>query len=626
MRKFLKLLMVVVMLLAMVAVFAACNRNGDDEDDTVAAEATPTPEPVQVEEIELDEEIDVVVDEGDPRLALHGLDENLRFIEPVTISAMLWDRASDRVPDFTEGYWAQWVADQILVDHNIIIDWVRVPRWEYTTYTPMLIGAGDGPDVAFTFGFGVVETFAEMDGIIDLAPYLARYADWLPHMYSLLGSNVYWNLDPNTGELFAIANRMVADGRTNTFVREDWLDTLGIDPPTTLQEFEDMLLAFRDNADTLLGANAHRMIPFRLTDDVGWTGGPLLESFIPDDITEQDYYVYGFDDRRFMMPGVQDGIRVLNRWFNEGLIWRDFPFHSAGEAIIDDNIILGFVGAFSHNWDYPFRVDPGIITRMQEEVGPQANFIVVNPFPNNAGNIVHWMPGSTDRTIFFPSTNENVVASLLYLDWMSRLSTRTQLAFGYEDVHHVRHPNGAFEILPASWNVYEEDADGNRVYEYNDDGNLVPVVLETHFNWPDHQHIPSLRNFDISLMINGVELGDPVLNAATVALGYPGISPERIAFARNAGLDHARVARQVQMRPIASQEGMSDPLATERNRIFAITIASTSVEDFDQVWTSMFNNYLAMGGQDIINERRAAWIEQFGDVPYQDGPDWFSRN
>jgi len=616
MRKFLKLLMAFTVVLAMFALVTACG--SDDEPDAPPAEdvATPAPPP---ETPPPGEEADVDVDAGDERLARHNLDENLRFNDTVTIRPMLWDRSNDRVPEFHEGYWARWVQSAILEDHNINIEWVNVPRWDQDTFLPMLVGAGDGPDVSFTFGFGIVETFANMDGILDLAPLLREYNDWLPNMYGLLGQNVYWNLNPDTGALYGISNILVSDGRINTFVREDWLDTLGIAPPTTLEEFESMLEAFRDNAEALLGADANRMIPFRMTEDVGWTADPLISSFIPNNITEREFFRYGFDDRRFMMPYTKEGIRVLNRWFNNDLLWRDF---AVSDDYADDQIILGFVGAFSHNWDYPFRADPGIITRMQEEVGPQANFIVVNPFPNDAGQIVHYMPGGTDRVIFFPATNQEPVASLLYLDWMSRNSTRTMLAFGHEGVHHVRHPNGAFEILPASWNDYELDDDGEPVLD--DEGD--PIILYTHFNWPDDQHIPSLRNFDISLMINGVELGDPVLNAATVALGYPGIAADRIAAARNAGLDHARIARQVTVRPIDAQEGMAVPLNEERNRILAVTIGATSEADFDATWDAMFQGYLMMGGQAIIDERDQAWVERFGDVDYQDGPDWFEGN
>jgi len=616
MRKFLKLLFVVTILASLAVMVTACDRGGNEGPAEQGEVATPPPPPTPPPP---GEDVDVEVDEGDPRLAQHNLDENLRFIDPVSISALLWDRSDSRFPDFAQSYWAEWVQSQISADHNIDLEWVQVDRWTQEALLSTLLGADDAPDVSFTFGFSMVETFANMGGITDLSPLLAQYNDWLPHMYGLLTpTNVYWNRNPDTGHMYGIANRMVSDGRINTFVREDWLDILDIAPPTTLEEFEDMLIAFRDNAELLLGENAHRMVPFRLTDDVGWTGDPIISSFIPDAITERDNFIYGFDDRRFMMPNIKEGVRVLNRWFNYDLMWNDFPLHSAGDDVIDDQIILGFVGAFSHNWDYPFRANPGIITRMQEEVGPEANFIVVTPFPNDAGNIVKHMPNATDRTIFFPITNNEPVASLLYLDWMSRLSTRTYLAFGIEGVHHLRHPNGALQSLPASWNEYEMDGDE---YVLDDEGNRI--VLETHFNWPDHQIIPSLRNFDISLMINGVDLGDEYLSTATVAMGYPGIEPERVMDARSAGLDNARIARRVQTRPIAAQEGMGVPLGEERNRILAVVVADTSIENFDSVWDSMVAGYMGMGGQAIIDERRAAWIERFGDVDFQDNdPNW----
>ena len=587
MKKLLKLFLLLAFAAAMMSL-AACRR---EEGPPPVANTPPPQTPVAT--VAPGGDTTVAVPAGDPRLATHGLDENLRFIDPVTITAQIWCRSNERVPVYAEGYWARWVQERMLEEHNIIVEWVNTPRWPDHDHAVMLLGAGDAADIHWGFGMGAFQAFIEMDGITDLAPYLATYRDWLPNLYGALGESlVYWNLNPDTGELFSIQGRMVTDGRLNTFVREDWLAALNMAPPTNIDEFEATLIAFRDNAELLLGPNAGQMIPFRLSSDAGWTGDPILAAFIPDDISEREWFRYGFDDRRFMIPGIKEGVRILNRWYNEGLVWRDFPLYDIGDPLENDLVAMGVVGAFVGNWDLPFRANPGIVTTMQDEVGPEANFITVAPFHNDAGNIVMHMPAGTDRSIFFPATNENVVASLLYLDFMGRMDTRTMLAFGYEGIHHERLPNGAILTLPPD-------------------------------DVPDDMVIVSLRNFDLALLVNGVDLGDDELSALTVGMGYPGIEPERVAAARALGLDHARVFRRVQHRTIEAQEGMATPLANLRNQIFAVTIAATSPEDFDAVWDRMFEEYMAIGGRAIINERDQAWVEMYGDVYNRPGiEDW----
>jgi ABC-type glycerol-3-phosphate transport system substrate-binding protein len=68
------------------------------------------------------------------------------------------------------------------------------------------------------------------------------------------------------------------------------------------------------------------MIPLLVTYDAGWTAETLINSFIPDNITDKDLYVYGFDDRHVLFPNYKDAFRLLNKWYNEGLLWKDFAF------------------------------------------------------------------------------------------------------------------------------------------------------------------------------------------------------------------------------------------------------------------------------------------------------------
>lgn len=585
--------------MASVFVLAAC---GNEDADTAATEPTEV------------EENGGAVEPGNI-FAEAGLDDNLRFTEPRTISVGLWNRVEEVEAD--ETYWANRIAAEILEAHNIIIDWRPTPRWGENEFQATLLSAQEAPDVGWTFDAAMVTTMAGMGGIVNLYPYLTRYREILPNMFAqVTETNIFWNLDADTNELFTITGRRASEGVQNTvtFIREDWLNALDLPIPTTTEEFEATLLAFRDRADELPGmgedvsvrvvtqaANEEEgieeeyhynivnmspddIVPYLLTNDVGWDARGLFHSFIPNDVTEREWFVYGFDDRLFQFEdAMREGTRVLNRWFSEGLLWNNFVLGEPSEG--HDLIRLGLVGSFHATWDQAFRPGDGFTTVMRENVGQDASFIAINPFDNDAGANRLFASGPTDRFAFLPSTNDEVVASLLFLDFMNRPETLDLLQFGLEDVHHEVRADGVLQMLDPA-------------------------------GFPVDQQFSGSRNFDINPLINGVwfDLVDEERALATAAAGYPGISEEAIMNAFNLAVNYAYVFRNVNTRAIASEEGMSIPLIDLRDQIFHRLIVQATADNFDTEFDREYAAYMLMGGSAIIAEREQAWIETFGDV------------
>jgi len=539
---------------------------------------------------------------SEPQFEEFGLDENRRFIETRSITVLVWERANERMPDFTQSHWAEWVRQTILEEHNIDVTFVSIARWDEERQLSILFAGGDTPDVAFTFYSELVDTFSELGAITDLKPLLDRYKNALPNLYNVLTpTNIYWNL--RDGELYSMLSvNLDISHRMNTFVREDWLETLGLLPPTNIDEFETMLIAFRDNADILLGDDAHMMIPYRLTSDIGWSGDPVITSFIPNDITDRQWYVYGFDDRRFTMPNIKEGVRVLNSWFNQGLLWDEFALHGSDSPLPNDLIHLGFVGSFSCHWDMPFRAEYGLITEMRENVGLQANFIVVHPFQNDAGTVRMQVPSpsrqQTSRKLFIPSSSTEPLAALLYFDFISRLDVLKYLQLGYDGIHHLRHDDGTIELLPECPMFIAHS---------------TPNPAREHI-WPDHLFMPSRHNFDFTPTVIGFDLGDPIMTAAIMAYqSFPGITPEAIAAARATGERYAWHGRVTDLGRIEAEVGMRPPLAYIRDGVLRHAVVAT-VENFDYVFDNSMDFYMRAGGNAIVRERQRLWVETFGDV------------
>ena len=344
--------------------------------------------------------------------------------------------------------------------YNVEVEYVSVGRWTEVDDIGNLMAAGSAPDLCYTYGASTIMTYAGMKdangnpGVIDLAPYIEEYKDQLGDLIALLGEdNLYYDQDPATGAVWMIEGRRADVSRITTFIRKDWLDKLGLAEPTTLEEFHAALVAFRDNAELLLGADADRMIPYTTSTDIGWRNDLLAVSFVPEAVDDETLFVYGYDDRHLLYPGYKEGIRVLNQWYNEGLVWKDFGLYSGDATVEDDNLKAGFVGAFMHNWDYPFRNgDDCINTNLKNKYGDEAMFVPIDCFPNDAGITRKFMGAAvgSDRKIFFPSTNKEPLASLLYVNFISSADTIYYLQTGLEGTNYEVTEDGAIKILAAT--------------------------------------------------------------------------------------------------------------------------------------------------------------------------------
>lgn len=504
-----------------------------------------------------------------------------RFGRTRSITVEVYDRGNPGGSPPEDNAFTDFIKEGMLRDHNVRVTFVPIPRWTEVEVINARLAAGDAPDVAVTYSYPTIQTYANMGGVIDLAPYLEKYKDVLPNLWELLGdTNIYWNRDPNTGRVWAIEALLFQNKRINTFVREDWLKKLGLPEPRTLEEFENMLRAFRDNAELLLGPEmAHEMIPFSISQDVGWRADHLLMSFVPESLTDKEMFIYGFDDRHFLFPGYKEGVRKLNQWYHEGLIWPDFALYPAGDQTEDNNMKKGVVGAFIHNWDYPYRNgEDSIHVGLQRLVGPEAAFIAVEPFPNDAGIYRKFLSAPIDRKVFFPITNREPLASLLYLDWISKLENRRHLQIGWEGINHQVLPDGAVQLLQAT-------------------GRYI---------------MNSPQNIDYTLTINGLDLGDPEITAKSIALNYPGVDARYIERAYRITDNEARYGKNFQVGEIKAEEGMQTVLTQKRDNLLARAIVAPP-DQFDRVWDEGFADYLRSGGQAIINERLQKYEAIYGE-------------
>ena len=184
-----------------------------------------------------------------------------KFTETRHITVEIFDRSTDGtvVDDNT---YTDFIKKGMLDQYNVEVEFVTVPRWEEANLIPTYLAAGSAPDVSYTYNDGAVYTYFMQDAVLDLQPLIDEYIDYIPDLYDLLGeANMTWKLNPYTGTNYAICARRMNVARINTFIREDWLAMLGLAVPTTMEEFEAALYAFKENAEMLLGEDADKIVP-----------------------------------------------------------------------------------------------------------------------------------------------------------------------------------------------------------------------------------------------------------------------------------------------------------------------------------------------------------------------------
>ncbi|MCR5203507.1 MAG: extracellular solute-binding protein [Lachnospiraceae bacterium] len=547
-----------------------------NNNDTTTKTPDPTPTDIPVVEIEDKDEIKELT---------NGQLVDGKFPETKHITVEVYDRNGGTPAN--DNMYTDFIKKGMLEKYNVEVEFIAVDRWSEVEQINNLLASEDAPDICYSYSFPTIQSYADKDGILDMSEYLTdEYKGLFPNLWNWLGTaGINYRKNPQDGTIIAIEGKRNATERIVTFVRKDWLDKLGIAAPTTTQQFEDMLVAFKNNAETLLGSDAGKLICYAVTEDVGWTAAGLIESKIDPNISDKDQYVYGFDDRRFTIPGTKEAVRILNKWYNQGLLWNDFALYGSGDTTLDDYLKAGYVGAYTQNYDLVFRNgEEGINYTLSQLVGPDAKFVAIDPFEDSNGNHTKYLYSAvgSDRKIFFPATNKEPLACMLYLDFISDAANVEYLQIGDEGITHTKDANGV---------VYIQAAD-------DDHASARPN---------------SSYNIDLTMTTNGLRLASDELTIKSMAYGYANVDPEDVVNAINVSLNDAKYPTSIDLGTIDSEASVGDTLTSYQRAAFDKSVAAP-VADFDSVWDSAMADYLAAGGQDIIDERLEKWTEAYGNA------------
>ncbi len=225
---------------------------------------------------------------------------------------------------------------EIMKKTGINVKYIHPPQGQGEEAFNLLLASGDMPDIIEYnwYGFPGGPDKAINDGFItslnDLipqhAPNLHKYLQENPDVDKMLKTNSgnYYVFPFIRGDEYLLVFK-------GPIVRADWLEELNIKEPETIDDWYNMLKAFRDKK----GASAP--LAFKYEDlSTGIFGGAFG--------VKKDFYVEnGKVKYGPVEPGYKDFLITLNKWYKEGLL--DKNFASADTNSIHANVLSDKTGA-----------------------------------------------------------------------------------------------------------------------------------------------------------------------------------------------------------------------------------------------------------------------------------------
>ena len=221
----------------------------------------------------------------------------------------------------------------------------------YDLYVKRLFSEDQAADVMLVSDLEEVKSLAQEGLIEDLTEaYENCTSDTIKEIYDSYGSEL---LDSVTidGKLMALPSTQVYYGCSLFWVRQDWLDELGLAGPETLEDVEEIVLAFRENQ---MGGAGN--IGLACTAGLAGTGSsnysldPVFGAFraypqiwVEDENGELQYGSLSQETR--------NALEFLNGWYEKGVLDEDYMMRTTTE--IGNLVQEGHCGAFFGWWWAP---------------------------------------------------------------------------------------------------------------------------------------------------------------------------------------------------------------------------------------------------------------------------------
>lgn len=357
--------------------------------------------------------------------------------------------------DYLNNDYTRYVKETVNVQPEIA--W-EVDANNYEQKVSLSIASGDIPDIMIV-GRQTYKQLVENDLIWDMTEvYDKCISPFLREQYDTFGDRLFREVMVD-GKMMGIPGTQIAYQHNLLWIRQDWLDELGMEVPSTLDEIEAAARAFVENDMSGTG----NTIGFTAVEEVygGYNGQHGLYSIFnyydayPGQWIEVDGQVtYGS-----IQPEMKDALEKIRSWYEEGLLDQEFAVRQGTdrEALISSGQCGIMFGPW---WGYG-----GVPESVQNN--PDADWAVVPAPLDDEGNLKIYANDPLNSIVVVSKSFEHPEAIVKAINAeydIMRANGESGLA-AYEEMWETS-PNLLWSVCPVAIQIGPEDSLADGYVEY----------------------------------------------------------------------------------------------------------------------------------------------------------------
>ena len=244
--------------------------------------------------------------------------------EPASVSVFTND---DNGVDLSQNWFTQYYENLT----GITVNWSVVNSDQYLEKLNLMMAGGDEMDIYTTKNKTLSKTLVYKYGIQGIILPINSFFDTCESYYldNILSQDEAWRTGvtaPN-GDIYGfndVGSCFHCSYPVKMWVNKVWMDNLGITPPTTPDEFYDMLVRFK-NEDANGNGDPNDEVPLsnctEATGSSSYMAGYLMNAFTYSNPRTKYLYVKdGSAAVSYNQEGWREGLRYLNKLYSEGLM------------------------------------------------------------------------------------------------------------------------------------------------------------------------------------------------------------------------------------------------------------------------------------------------------------------